>query len=155
MRVVEVGAIVCIFGTRVYKVVRLIDASEKLCGIAEEYIGHPFECVRFEVMKYEDLFDGIWACASLLHDEKKDLPDILRKFHRTLKPGVVMYASFKYGDKEEERLGRFFSDYHLEEVERIFMDDVGFEPIEGFETEDVRPDYTGNPWVNVIVQKNT
>ena len=65
-----------------------------------------------------------------------------------------MYASFKYGDKEEERLGRFFSDYHLEEIEKVFTKDAGFELIEGFETEDVRPDYAGKPWVNVIVRKS-
>lgn len=130
-----------------------IDASRELCKLAEEYIGQSVECVRFQDMEYEGLFDGVWACASLLHLSKKELPMVLRKFYRALKLGGVMYASFKYGDKEEERSGRFFSDYHLEEIEKVFTEGAGFELIEGFVTEDVRDDYAGTTWVNVIVRK--
>lgn len=63
-----------------------------------------------------------------------------------------MYASFKYGNQEEERLERFFSDYYLDEVERIFLQDGLFELVEGFQTEDERPDYIDKPWVNLIVR---
>ena len=131
-----------------------IDGSEEMCKAASDYIGKPVECVKFQDIAYEETFDGVWACASLLHLPKLELPDILSKFYRALKSGGVMYASFKYGDKEEERLGRFFSDYHLEEIEKVFTKDAGFELIEGFETEDVRPDYVGKPWVNVMVRKS-
>ncbi len=130
-----------------------IDGSEEMCKAASDYIGQPVECIKFQDIDYEEMFDGVWACASLLHVPKQELPGILRKFYRALKPNGVMYASFKYGDKEEERLGRFFSDYHLEEIEKIFVEGAGFEVIEGFETEDVRPDYAGKPWVNVVVRK--
>ena len=125
-----------------------------MCKAASDYIGRAVECIKFQDIAYEETFDGVWACASLLHLPKLELPDILSKFYRALKSGGVMYASFKYGDKEEERLGRFFSDYHLEEIEKVFTKDAGFELIEGFETEDVRPDYAGKPWVNVIVRKS-
>ena len=131
-----------------------IDGSEEMCKAASDYIGQAAECVKFQDIAYEETFDGVWACASLLHLPKLELPDILSKFYRALKSGGVMYASFKYGDKEEERLGRFFSDYHLEEIEKVFTKDAGFELIEGFETEDVRPDYVGKPWVNVMVRKS-
>lgn len=130
-----------------------IDASRELCKIAAEYIGQPVECIRFQDLEYDDMFDGVWACASLLHISKQELPEILRRFYRALKQGGVMYASFKFGDREEERLGRFFSNYQLEEIEKMFADTVGFKLIEGFETEDVRPDYAGKPWVNVVVRK--
>lgn len=62
-----------------------------------------------------------------------------------------MYASFKYGTTEERRLGRFFSDYRLDELEQIFLNDSMYELVEKFETEDVRPDYKDKPWVNIIV----
>lgn len=64
-----------------------------------------------------------------------------------------MYASFKYGNMEEERLERFFSDYNLSEIENIFLKDDLFELVDSFETEDVRPDYQDKPWVNIIVRK--
>lgn len=64
-----------------------------------------------------------------------------------------MYASFKYGAAEEERLERFFSDYCLNEIEKVFLQDDLFELVESFETEDERPDYKNKPWVNIIVRK--
>lgn len=129
------------------------DGSEEMCKAASEYIGQPVECMMFQDIDYKDMFDGMWACASLLHLPKRELPDVLRRLYIALKPGGIMYASFKYGDKEEERSGRFFSDYRLEEVEKVFVEDAGFELIDGFETEDVRPDYAEKPWVNVVVRK--
>lgn len=65
----------------------------------------------------------------------------------------ILYASFKYGDGEEERLQRFFSDMKQEEVERIFLQGELFELVEGFQTEDEREDYKNKPWVNIIVRK--
>lgn len=133
--------------------VQAIDASVEMCQLAAEYTGIPVKCMRFDEMEFDSQFDGIWASASLLHIEKSSLPDILYKFNRALKQGGIMYASFKYGDKEEERLGRFFSDYHIEELEGIFLKDGLFELEESFETEDTRPDYKNKPWVDIIVRK--
>lgn len=132
--------------------VEAIDASTEMCRAAAEYIGQPVKCMRFDELTDVSRFDGIWASASLLHVEKSELPAILRKLHRALKPHGILYASFKYGDQEEERLDRFFSDYCLDEVERLFLQDGLFELVEGYETEDERPDYIGKPWVNVIVR---
>lgn len=134
--------------------VQAMDASEKMCQMAARYIGQRVECLRFDEIDYEERFDGIWACASLLHVEKRELPDILRKFHRALKLQGILYASFKFGDAEEERLERFFSDYHVEEVERIFLQDGLFALVESFETADVREDYRDKPWVNILVRKD-
>lgn len=133
--------------------VQAIDASERMCRMAAHYIGQTVDCLQFDEVDYVEKFDGIWACASLLHVEKKELPDILRKFHRALKLEGILYASFKFGEAEEERLERFFSDYHLEEVERVFLQDGLFELVESFETADVRADYKDKPWVNILVRK--
>ncbi|MCM1499051.1 MAG: class I SAM-dependent methyltransferase [Clostridium sp.] len=133
--------------------VEAMDASEEMCRIAAEYIGQPVTCMGFEEVTAASRFDGIWACASLLHVEKCRLPDILLRFQRALKPDGILYASVKYGDAEEERLERFFSDYHLDEMENVFLQDGLFELLDSFETEDVRPDYRDKPWVNIIVKK--
>lgn len=132
--------------------VKAIDASSEMCRLAAEYTGLNVECINFNELDYNTEFDGIWACASLLHIEKKELPGILKIFNKALKPGGIMYASFKYGDKEEKRLGRFFSDYSIDEAEKIFLKDNLFEIIESFKTEDARPDYKDKPWVNIIVK---
>lgn len=133
--------------------VQAIDASIEMCHIAEEYTGIPVKCMSFDEMEFYSQFNGIWASASLLHIEKSSLPDTIYKFNRALKPDGIMYASFKYGDKEEERLERFFSDYHIDELEEIFLKDGLFILEESFETEDLRPDYKNKPWINIIVRK--
>ncbi len=133
--------------------VEAMDASKEMCKIAAKYIGQSVTCMGFEELTYESRFDGVWACASLLHVKKSRLPEILLKFQRALKSGGIMYASFKYGNMEEERLERFFSDYNLAEIENMFLQDDLFELVDSFETEDVRPDYQDKPWVNIIVRK--
>jgi hypothetical protein len=42
-------------------------------------------------------FDGIWACASPLHVPRLELPPRMTRLAKALKPGGVMYVSFKYG----------------------------------------------------------
>lgn len=133
--------------------VQAMDASEKMCQAASEYIGQSVACMRFDELEAREEYDGIWACASLLHVEKRELPAILTRFHRALKSDGILYASFKYGTAEERRLGRFFSDYQLDELEQIFLRGGLYELIEKFETEDVRPDYKDKPWINIIVRK--
>lgn len=130
-----------------------IDASEKMCQAASEYIGQTVSCLSFEKLDVRERYDGIWACASLLHLEKEELPAILKKFYNALKPEGILYASFKYGTEEEWRLGRFFSDYQLGELEQIFLKDGLFQMVELFETEDEREDYKNKPWMNIIVRK--
>ena len=55
------------------------DASEELCRIAAEKTGIPVKQLFFEELEGEQEYDGIWACASLLHVARTDLPDVLRR----------------------------------------------------------------------------
>lgn len=73
---------------------RTIHADMSICQAASEYIGQSVECMRFDELKAKEEYDGIWACASLLHVEKSELPAVLTRFHCTLKPTGVLYASF-------------------------------------------------------------
>ncbi|MFR9065093.1 MAG: hypothetical protein ACLVJO_15705 [[Clostridium] scindens] len=36
-------------------------------------------------MDYQQEFDGIWACASLIHAEKKEMQGVLEKVKQALK----------------------------------------------------------------------
>ena len=130
-----------------------MDASEAICQLAAEYIGKPVECLRFEDMQWEEEFDGVWASASLLHVRKADLPGVLGKLHRALKPEGILYGSVKYGAAEEERLGRFFSDYSMGELKEMLEKEGLFDVLECFETADARAGYEDKPWVNAIARK--
>ena len=129
--------------------VTAMDASPKICAEAEKVLGQKVLCQSFEELDMENTFDGIWACASLLHVYRERIPDVLYRLKRALKEGGVLYASFKYGDGEVIKRGRYFSNYNERTLKEL-MQDAGFEILELFVTEDVRRDRSGEKWVNVI-----
>lgn len=99
--------------------VTAIDGSGKLCDLASKYIGQKVECMRFEELKDKDKYDGIWACSSILHVERENLPDILRKMLTALKEEGVMFASFKKGDKCEVIDGKYYNYLTKELFEKL------------------------------------
>lgn len=131
--------------------VTAIDASIKMCAKAEKWIGQPVLHMTFDEIEFENEFDGIWACASLLHIAKNEMPDILKRFRLALKEDGIIYASFKYGNDERVVNGRFFNDYD-EAVAELFESN-GFEILEVFVTQDVREDKGRESWVNVVGRK--
>ena len=84
-----------------YRVVAM-DASEEICRLASEYLGQVVECRRFEGIAETEKYDGIWACASLLHVPYTELPEMIARLVKALVDGGVLYASFKYGREENE-----------------------------------------------------
>ena len=104
-------------------------------------------------MEWVEEFDGVWASASLLHVRKIDLPDVLVKLHRALKKKGILYVSMKYGVAQEERRGRFFSDYSVGELKEMLEKEGLFDVLECFETADSREGYENKPWVNAIARK--
>lgn len=127
------------------------DASEELCRRASELLGIPVECRTFEELTGEAEYDGIWACASLLHVREKDLPDVLERMKNLMKPDGILYASFKEGSGEREKDGRFFLDMTEDKCRKAFSE-AGFRIIESFISKDVRNDRQNEGWVNIIVR---
>ena len=106
----------------------------------------------FEDISFDAEFDAIWACASLLHVEKVNMPKVLSKVSAALKSGGILYASFKYGDFEGERNGRYFNDLTQQVAEELFTR-VGFNVIKIWITGDVREGRQDEKWVNILVKK--
>ncbi len=131
--------------------VTAMDASERICREAEKLLSVPVLTMKFEELSLENEFDGIWACASLLHVKREELGDVLLRFKRALKKNGILYASFKYGDGERIKDGRYFCDY-TENTLRIELEDRGYLILELFATEDVRENRMGEKWVNVIAK---
>lgn len=101
------------FANKGFEVVA-IDGSKSLIELAQQTDTRiDWQCLRFdEIAKqsWQNQFTGIWACASLLHVPFDDLPKILNDLLSCLRPTGILYASFKYGDNEREKDGRFFCD---------------------------------------------
>jgi SAM-dependent methyltransferase len=49
------------------------DASTEMCRMASKLIRQKVLLMRFDGMDFEDEFDGVWACSSLLHVSYEDL----------------------------------------------------------------------------------
>lgn len=133
--------------------VEAIDGSSELARLASEYIGQTVRCMDFEELDYEAEFDGVWACASLLHASKSLLPSVLGKIHRALVPGGILYFSFKRGDSERMAGERFFNDYTEDTVKDLFIAENGWELKELFVTGDVREGRGEEQWVNGVVKR--
>jgi len=86
------------------------DGTPELAAEAEKRIGRPVRVLRFEQLDTMAAYDGIWACASLLHAPASDFVDILVRIRRALRAGGVFTASFKAGAGEgRDALGRYYN----------------------------------------------
>lgn len=133
--------------------VTAVDGSEELCKRVKENYGIKALCIKFEDLSFVSEFDAIWACASLLHVKKADMPNVLGKVSAALKPGGVLYASFKYGSDERVCDGRFFNDYTQNDLDTLLTTENQLSLLEYWITEDVRPDRSGERWLNFIAKK--
>lgn len=130
-----------------------IDGSAELCKAASAYIGRNVAQITFDKLDYYQMFDGVWACASLLHVPSMQLPAIFGKISRSLKPGGYLYVSFKYGTFEGERNGRYFTDLTEERLAGIISHHKELEIKEMAVSDDVREDRRDEKWINAIVRK--
>lgn len=129
------------------------DGSEELCKYASEYTGIQVKQMLFQDLDDVDYYDGIWACSSILHLSKNELRIVMNKMSRALKSGGIIYTSFKYGNFEGERNGRFFTDFTIDEF-TDFVKDVKEMAIEEYWiTGDVRPGRGDERWLNLILRK--
>ena len=91
-----------------------IDPIKEFCDNANELGLTNVYQMSIEDIEYNNEFDGIWACASLLHLESNKLVDVFNKCYEALKDNGLMYVSFKYGDFEGIIDDRYFT-YLVEE----------------------------------------
>ena len=129
------------------------DGSEALCKMASDYTGISVEQMLFEELDEVEKYDGIWACSSILHLSKIALTDVLKKLAAALKHNGVVYASFKHGDFEGERNGRYFTDFTFEPFKEYMQDIPELHIEEYWITGDVRPGRGEEKWLNLILRK--
>ena len=80
--------------------VHALDACPQFAAIAQTKIKRPVRVMSYEGIDDIDVFDGIWASGALLHVRKADLPALMVRLTRALKPGGLLLATFKAGSTE-------------------------------------------------------
>lgn len=145
-----VGRDALAFAQRGYPVVAF-DASPEMVRLASERVAGRVEVLQmgFAEVEWHEEFDGVWACASLLHVRASDLPVVLRRLRASLRPGGALYMSFKYGSGERVAEGRRFTD-QSEETMPLMLSGTGLALAEVWVTGDVRAGRTGERWLNAI-----
>lgn len=130
-----------------------VDGSAELCRMASELTGISVKKMLFKDLSETELYDGIWACASILHLPRKELMGVLKKISDALKIGGILYTSFKYGDFEGIRSGRYFIDFTEGSFGELMEGIPSLRTVETWITNDVRPGRGDERWLNILLEK--
>ena len=134
--------------------VSAFDSSPALCELSTRLTGVRTRILRFQELEDEEEYDGIWTCASLLHVPEAELPDAIACLVRALKPGGVLYMSFKHG--AGERLtedGRFFTDMTDDRLRWVLQSLSGVRLDELWMTAGEGQFHGRGEWLNALVSK--
>jgi 2-polyprenyl-3-methyl-5-hydroxy-6-metoxy-1,4-benzoquinol methylase len=132
-----------------------IDVSPALVREATKNSGQRCEVLRFQNMQFNNEFDGIWACASLLHVPRFEIRDVVRRFAKALKQNGILYVSLKKGKGEGLATdGRFYGYYDRNECTNLLAHDGDFKIVKSWES--LGKDSAGRKqiWLNLIARKS-
>ncbi len=101
-------------------------------------------------VKENNYYDGIFACASLLHVNETDLYNTFIEISNKLVKDGILYCSFKYGDFSGDRNGRYFIDLNEKSIDKYLPNNLDI--IKIIVTEDVR-DNNSTKWLNLVMKK--
>lgn len=132
-----------------YKV-EAFDASAELAALAQVLTGLPVQTCRFMEFEANTRFDGIWACASLLHVPFTELADNITHLAKYLATDGFFYCSFKYGEEEQIRDKRHFTNM-TEEKLSLLLERTPLQIYESWMTCDLRVDRKQEQWLNAIL----
>jgi len=130
------------------------DGSAGICRIASEVTGIQVKQMLFQELDEVDVYDGIWACASILHLPKNELKTVLEKIAAALKDQGVLYTSFKYGTFEGMRGERYFTDFTEDSLKEFFETIPVLQVFTLWITSDVRPGREEERWINILARRN-
>ena len=125
--------------------VESFDASPTMVAATQAHAAVPTRQMRFEEFAWEHPFEGIWACASLLHVAEVFLPGVLDRLAAHLVPGGALYLSFKRGTGERVKDGRRFTDMSAERLTALLDGCDRFGQPDLWESRDCRPGRGSDP----------
>lgn len=130
-----------------------VDGSKELATQASLLLGKPVLNQLFEDIQFNEEFDGVWACASLLHVSAKELPSILIKIRESLKKEGVFYISVKEGEGSGVEDGRFFQYYSPSQFHHLISQCGGLKIETAWSHTELRDEGNKVVWLNVIGRK--
>lgn len=129
-----------------------MDYSSALVAKARAVTGINIRLESFYDLSIKEKYDGIWACASLIHCERDQLVTVLTRILAALKNNGICYMSFKYGDQDRQKDGRDFTDLNEYQAKQLLEEFEQAVLLQQWITTDQRTDQT-QEWLNIIFQK--
>ena len=125
-----------------------LEPSRKLARYARDYAEVEVIEATIQDLNETRRFDSIWACASLLHLPSDELLGSFTKLSKLLNAGGCIYVSFKHGEFEGMKNGRFFNFQTIESVKSFLPSNISIEHhwISG-DNRETRTD----KWLNLIL----
>jgi SAM-dependent methyltransferase len=132
-----------------------IDPSAEMVKLVSDYTGAQVIQAKAQKLSYQSEFNGIWACASLLHIPSTELPAVFDNIFLALKSHGVLFCCFKYGDFEGiKEDGRYFTYVHEDSLRAILSKTPGLSINQIWKSIDLR-DEKGLSWINCLLVKNS
>ncbi len=130
-----------------------VDAVSEIAACASKFLGKPVRVQKAEELDETDTYDGIWACASLLHIPRSRIKETFNCIIRALKPQGIWYMSFKAGKTEcLDNKMRFFNNYSLPIMQQLLEQFPQLKIIEISETPSLLRGEK-QQWLNILVMK--
>jgi hypothetical protein len=126
-----------------------------MAAAASELTGQQVSVLRVQDLDLEDQFDGVWACASLLHVPRAELSGVIDRIARAMKVGGVFYMSFKHGSGERTVGERFFNDHTEASLTEVIQLRRQLSIVKIWTSSDVRPGRDQEKWVNAVARKSS
>lgn len=130
------------------------DGTARMAELASRRLGYEVPVLRFDELAADSRYDAAYTSASLLHVPLEELPGILTRIRRALKPGGWHFASYKGGEGgHRDEHGRFYSYLPLADLTAAYRRAGEWSLLE-FETHD-GTSFGGapTPWHSVLACK--
>lgn len=143
------GRDACYFQKQGYQVTAL-EPSKNLCREIRKVFSGEIVCSEVQNYRPTERYDGIWACASLIHLKEEEVLHFFEKIDLYLEDSGIIYVSGKNGiSTGEVEDGRFFLEFTEQLVEKILTVNKQLKLEQLWYTEDVNS-RKGFRWLNVI-----
>jgi len=133
--------------------VSAFDASKAMAENASRSTGIEIKCMKFQELSWNNEFDGIWCCASLLHIPSSEISGVFDRLIRSLCPDGILYMSFKYGTCTLESDQRMFTCFTESSLKKVLDDFSQIKVKDIWITKDLRSGREDEKWCNALIQK--
>ncbi len=145
------GRDACYFQKQGYQATAL-EPSKNLCREIRKVFSGEIVCSDIQDYRPAERYDGIWACASLIHLQEEEILCFFKKIDMYLNDNGIVYVSGKSGiSTGEVEDGRFFLEFTEQLVEKILTVNKQLQLEQLWYTEDVSG-RRGFRWLNVVLR---